>query len=83
MCSVADGQDNADLIGIAKCGTLGKWPQNIERDMVRLMRRKFAIKVEPLELYIEGAGKIAILLPHEMWSFMWMHNPEAARIRFI
>ena len=51
--------------------------------MVRLMRRKFAIKIEPLELYIEGAGKIAILLPHEMWSFMWMHNPEAARIRFL
>ena len=83
MCSVADGQTAPDIVGIAKCGCLGKWPQNIERDLNRMMRRKFNLKVSPVQIKVPDIGKIAVLLPHEMWAFMWHEYPETARQRFL
>ena len=45
--AVADGNSEPDLVGIAKCGSLGKWPQNIERDIYRLLRWNFDLEIEP------------------------------------
>ena len=88
LSNVADGMLVPDVVVLAKLGTAGRHPQNVERDLERQMRKAFNITLDAYEIEVPykkpGMSTIVgIVLPHELWSKMWNEHPDEAKRRFM
>ena len=72
-----NGACSADVELIAKCGCGGKYPQNIERDLSRAMRRSLSMQVRPYLQKVEGVT-VAVILPHEWFAELLLRWPRQA-----
>ena len=84
-----DGLQNSDLRLLASCGCNGRYPNNVERDMHRRLRKKLQISVQPFMVKTEllfgtfrnSGAAVAMLLPHEMFADICTKMPALAAER--
>ena len=86
--NVADGICPSDVVGLASLGSLGRHPANIERDLFRKLRRQmgdllgtYTVKIP--SAHASGTTTVDLLLPHELWAWMWRAYPAHAKTTFV
>ena len=80
----AVGMSSSFTDGAAALGSAGKWPANIERDLLRQARKSLGVDFEvyPCPNILRDGNTIArdaevgMLLPHEICHWLWTLNPS-------
>lgn len=79
--------DLGDLQKVAKAGTSGRFSNNVHRDIMKIINEK--IHMPPLYTFnmeIKGlvpAMQADMMLPHELFAYMYTHYPEAFANTFL
>ena len=78
-----DGAGHDDVVTLAKLGSHGRWPQNIERDLHRAHRRSGkGLQVRPYNVEIpkrDGTKvNVSLILPHEVFGSLMSKYPRKA-----